>query len=180
MGHGHYEAWVDYGRQPSGLDAVQWAQRAVELGAGELLVTSIDREGMGTGYDIDLISEIYSSVPVPVIACGGAGRGEHTVSAVTQGMADAVCAASIFHYQYMGPPETLYMSSDEPTLRMGKQVDEGNVDYLRERTCGGLPWTLITPTSIPEVKQLMSESGIPIRDARRQARLDPVSSGGAA
>ena len=63
---------------------------------------------------------------------------------------------------------------------MGKQVDEGNVDYLRERTCGGLPWTLITPTSIPEVKQLMSESGIPTRDARQQARLDSVPRGGAA
>lgn len=180
LGPGHYEAWVDYGRQPSGLDAVQWAQKAVELGAGELLVTSVDREGMGTGYDIDLISEISSSVSVPVIACGGAGRGEDIVNVVTQGMADAVCAASVFHYRYMEPPETIYMSSDDPTLRMGEQVDEGNVDYLRERTCGGLPWTLITPTSIPEVKQLMSESGIATRNAPRQAHLDPVSRSGAA
>ncbi len=180
LGPGHYEAWVDYGRQPSGLDAVQWAQKAVELGAGELLVTSVDREGMGTGYDIDLISEISYSVSVPVIACGGAGRGQDIVNVVTQGMADAVCAASVFHYRYMEPPETVYMSSDDPTLRMGEQVDEGNVDYLRERTCGGLPWTLITPTSIPEVKQLMSESGIPTRDAPQQAHRDPISRSGAA
>jgi len=163
LGKGRYEAWVDYGRQPTGVDAIDWAQKAVELGAGELLVTSIDREGMGTGYDIELTRMIANQVPVPVIACGGAGQKEHVVEAVSEGMADAVCAASLFHYQYMEQLETLYMSSDEPKLRMGKQVDEGNVDYLKTRTCGGFPWTVITPASIPEVKELMTNADIDIR-----------------
>jgi cyclase len=106
---------------------------------------------------------IANQVPVPVIACGGAGQKEHVVEAVSEGMADAVCAASLFHYQYMEQLETLYMSSDEPKLRMGKQVDEGNVDYLKTRTCGGFPWTVITPASIPEVKELMTNADIDIR-----------------
>lgn len=160
---GKYEAWVDYGRQPTGIDAIEWAQKAVDLGAGELLVTSVDCEGMGTGYDIELTRAISSQVPVPVIGCGGAGIKEHVVDVVKEGMADAVCAASLFHYQYMEPPESLYMSSDEPGLRMGKHLDEGNVDFLKTRTCGGVPWTVITPSSIPEVKELLAESGIAIR-----------------
>jgi cyclase len=163
LADGKYEAWVDYGRQPTGVDAIEWAQRAVELGAGELLVTSIDREGMGTGYDVELISTISRMVPVPVIACGGAGRKEHIVELMAQGNPDAVSAASLFHYNYMEPLDSLYMSSDDPTLRMGKQIDEGNVDYLKTRTCGGLPWTVIEPASIPEVKQLMEDSGVPVR-----------------
>ena len=167
IGEMKYEAWVDYGRQPTGVDAVKWAEQAVELGAGELLVTSIDREGMGSGYDIELTSLIADVVEVPVIACGGAGNKHHVVDVISQGRADAVSAASIFHYHYMEPPDTLYVSSDEPTLRMGKQVDEGNVDYLKTRTCGGLPWTLIEPAGIPEVKRLMESSGIPAREMQR-------------
>lgn len=168
LSDGKYEAWVDYGRQPTGVDAIEWAQRAVELGAGELLVTSIDREGMGTGYDTDLISTISGLVPVPVIACGGAGRKEDIVDLITQGHADAVSAASIFHYNYIESLETLYMSSDDPTLRMGEQIDEGNVDYLKTRTCGGLPWTLVEPASIPDVKRLMEDASIPVRQAKSQ------------
>lgn len=170
LAYGKYEAWVDYGRQPTGLDAVEWAQKAVDLGAGELLVTSVDREGMGTGYDIELTSIIASMVPVPVIACGGAGRKEHIVDLLTQGNADAVSAASLFHYNYMEPLETLYMSSDDSGLRMGKQIDEGNVDYLKTRMCGGLPWTLIEPASITDVKQLMGDSGISVRQAITQPK----------
>ena len=168
LSDGKSEAWVDYGRQPTGVDAIEWAQRAVELGAGELLVTSIDREGMGTGYDTDLISTLSGLVTVPVIACGGAGRKEDIVDLITQGHADAVSAASIFHYNYIESLETLYMSSDDPTLRMGEQIDEGNVDYLKTRTCGGLPWTLVEPASIPDVKRLMEDASIPVRQAKSQ------------
>ena len=178
LADGKYEAWVDYGRQPTGVDAIEWAQKAVELGAGELLVTSVDREGMGTGYDIDLISTITSLVPVPVIACGGAGRKEHIVELITQGHADAVSAASIFHYNYIEPLETLYMSSDDPTLRMGEQIDEGNVDFLKTRTCGGLPWTLVEPASIPDVKKLMEDANIPVRLVKTQTGSLQAAVGG--
>ncbi len=94
---GSWEVVVQGGRQPTGLDAVEWAERAVALGAGELLVTSIDRDGTGLGYDTPLLRAIADRVPVPLIASGGAAGPQHFVDAVLEGGADAVLAASIFH-----------------------------------------------------------------------------------
>ena len=92
-----WEVVVNGGREVTGLDAVAWAQRAVELGAGELLVTSMDRDGTGSGYDTELLRAITSRVSVPVIASGGAAGPADFVAAVRDGGADAVLAASIFH-----------------------------------------------------------------------------------
>jgi imidazole glycerol-phosphate synthase subunit HisF len=93
-----WEVYTHGGRTPSGLDAVKWAVRAVELGAGEILLTSMDADGQLAGYDLDLTRAISQAVPVPVIASGGAGNLEHLYDAFTQGAADAVLAASIFHF----------------------------------------------------------------------------------
>ena len=92
-----WEVVVKGGREATDLDAVAWAQRAVALGAGELLVTSIDRDGTGAGFDTDLLRAIADRVPVPVIASGGAAGPDDFVRAVRDGHADAVLAASIFH-----------------------------------------------------------------------------------
>jgi cyclase len=92
-----WEVVVKGGREPTGLDVVAWAQRAVDLGAGELLVTSIDRDGTHSGFDTELLSAVTSSVPVPVVASGGAAGPDDFVRAVREGGADAVLAASIFH-----------------------------------------------------------------------------------
>ena len=92
-----WSVYVKGGREATSLDAVDWAERAVEIGAGELLVTSIDRDGTGLGFDTDLLRAITDRVPVPVIASGGAAGPEHFVAAVRDGGADAVLAASIFH-----------------------------------------------------------------------------------
>jgi cyclase len=92
-----WEVVVKGGREATGLDAVAWAERAVELGAGELLVTSIDRDGTGAGFDTDLLRAITGRVLVPVIASGGAAGPADFVAAVRDGGADAVLAASIFH-----------------------------------------------------------------------------------
>jgi cyclase len=86
------------GRRPAGLDAVEWAARAAVLGAGELLVTSMDRDGTKEGYDLELLEAIGRAVTVPVIASGGAGTLDHMVEALQPGRADAVLAASIFHF----------------------------------------------------------------------------------
>ena len=94
---GAWEVVVKGGRQATGLDAVAWARRAADLGAGELLVTSIDRDGTGSGFDTDLLRAITSGVRVPVIASGGAAGPDDFVAAVRDGGADAVLAASIFH-----------------------------------------------------------------------------------
>ena len=97
IGPDGWEVVVRGGRDATGLDAVGWAQRAVDLGAGELLVTSIDRDGTGSGFDTALLRAISSRVHVPVIASGGAAGPEDFVAAVRDGGADAVLAASIFH-----------------------------------------------------------------------------------
>jgi cyclase len=88
---------VDGGRTPTGRDAVAWAARGVALGAGEILLTSMDRDGTSDGYDEDLLAAVAAAVTVPVIASGGAGSVADCVGAVTRGGADAVLAASIFH-----------------------------------------------------------------------------------
>lgn len=92
-----FEVVVNGGRRAAGLDAIDWAVRAVELGAGELLVTSIDRDGTGAGFDTELLRAISSLVPVPVIASGGAAGPGDFVAAIRDGGADAVLAAGIFH-----------------------------------------------------------------------------------
>ena len=96
-GPGAWEVVVRGGRESTGLDAVTWAEEAVGQGAGELLVTSIDRDGTGTGFDTELLRRITARVRVPVIAAGGAAGPEDFVAAITEGGADAVLAASVFH-----------------------------------------------------------------------------------
>src|SRR5688572_23966674 len=98
VGEGKWEVYTHGGRRPAGLDALEWAKKVVSLGAGELLLTSMDTDGHLDGYDIPLTRAISEAVEVPVIASGGAGHPQHMVDAVTDGKADAVLAASIFHY----------------------------------------------------------------------------------
>jgi cyclase len=93
-----WEVFVNGGRMPTGLDAVEWIRRGVELGAGEILLTSMDRDGTEHGYELALTRAASDAVDVPVIASGGAGNLDHLVDAVDQGGADAVLCASIFHY----------------------------------------------------------------------------------
>jgi imidazole glycerol-phosphate synthase subunit HisF len=96
--HG-WEVFVDAGRTPTGRDAVEWATEATcERGAGEVLLTSMDRDGTGEGYDLELLRAVSASVTVPVVASGGAGTAEHFAEALTGGRADAVLAASRFHF----------------------------------------------------------------------------------
>ncbi len=93
-----WEVYTNSGQKPTGLDALEWARRAVELGAGELLLTSMDADGHQTGYDNELNRAVSEAVSVPVIASGGAGAPEDLYKALVEGKADAVLAASIFHY----------------------------------------------------------------------------------
>ena len=96
--HNHsWEVYVNGGRVPTGIDAVQWAVRGVELGAGEILLTSMDTDGTLAGYNIELTRTIAEVVSVPVIASGGAGTPAHFVEVLTEGKADAALAASLFH-----------------------------------------------------------------------------------
>jgi len=96
--NGRWGVYTHGGRRPSGWEAVAWAQEAERLGAGEVLLTSMDRDGTQDGYDLELTRAVARAVSIPVIASGGAGTLRHLYEAVTEGMADAVLAASIFHF----------------------------------------------------------------------------------
>ena len=93
-----FEVYLHGGRTPTGIDAVEWAARATALGAGEILLTSMDRDGTKEGFDLELTRAIADAVDVPVIASGGVGTLDHLVEGIVEGGADAVLAASIFHF----------------------------------------------------------------------------------
>lgn len=105
MSPGKWNVYVDCGREDTGLDVIEWARRGVELGAGEILLTSIDREGTRKGYDVELTRLISRAVSVPVIASGGFGKAEDIAAVVHEGGASAVAVADALHYNLMALPE---------------------------------------------------------------------------
>lgn len=149
MPDGNYEAYVDYGRQRTGVNVFEWAVRAVELGAGELVVTSINNEGTGEGFDLELTRRISESVPVPVIASGGAGQLGDIKAVITEGRADAVALASILHYQFI--KEKSYQSSEFKT--------EGNTEFLRK----GITFSKLEGVTLSDIKNYLVKSGIGCR-----------------
>ncbi len=147
---GSYEAYTDNGREPTGVDALAWARRAADLGAGEVMITSIDREGTGKGFDIELVRPIAEALAIPVIACGGAGSVQHVHEAVAEGKADAVCLASIFHYTAIAHWDIV-----------GEVFEEGNVEYLKNRR----PLSTLHHASPGEIKAYLIEHGVSCRPA---------------
>jgi len=93
-----WEVHIHGGRTPTGIEVVEWAQRVEELGAGEIVVTSMDKDGTKDGYDLPITRAVSQAVSIPVVASGGAGRPEHLIDAILLAEADAVLAASIFHF----------------------------------------------------------------------------------
>jgi cyclase len=113
-----YEVFIHGGRTPTGKDVLEWAQRGVDLGAGEILLTSMDRDGTQQGYDLALTALVSNNVSVPVIASGGIGTLEHFYDGLTAGGADAVLAASIFHFGQLRICEVKhYLQKKEITVR---------------------------------------------------------------
>ncbi|MEO2153438.1 MAG: imidazole glycerol phosphate synthase subunit HisF [Aquificota bacterium] len=96
---GGWEVYIHGGRTPTGIDALEWAKRVEDLGAGEILLTSMDQDGTKEGYDVELTRAVAEAVKIPVIASGGAGKKEHFYEAFTKGKADACLAASLFHFK---------------------------------------------------------------------------------
>lgn len=146
---GSYEAYTDFGRQATGINALDWARKAVDLGAGEIAVTSIDRDGTGQGYDLELTRTISDAVSVPVIASGGAGKLDHVREVVVEGRADAVCVASLLHYRYVR----------ECRYDPGEFAEEGNIESLRK----GARFSKIEDASLPELKSSLAGHGVPCR-----------------
>ncbi len=120
-----WEVYVHGGRTPTGLDAIEWAKKVEKLGAGEILLTSMDYDGTKEGYDISLTGRISESVRIPVIASGGAGNLEHFYDALTDGKADAVLAASLFHYrEYSIADVKNYLAKRRVAVRLYKRKKE--------------------------------------------------------
>jgi len=114
-----WEIFTHGGRKPTGLDAVEWAIRMAEYGAGEILLTSMDKDGTKDGFDLGVTRAISDAVPVPVIASGGVGNLQHLVDGVEKGAADAVLAASIFHFgEYTVPEAKAYMRAKGIEVRL--------------------------------------------------------------
>lgn len=150
---GSYQAFTDNGRESTGVDVFKWAVESAELGAGELLVTSVDREGTGKGYDLELTRRIAESVTIPVIACGGAGKVSQIHEVVTEGKADAVCLASLLHYDCVDNQS----QNDDFS-------GEGNTEFLRN----GRRSANIHPAGLPVIKEYLADQGIPCRPAVSQ------------
>ena len=116
---GRWEIFTHGGRNPTGLEAVSWAQKIENLGAGEILLTSMDRDGTKSGFDIELTRAISDSVNIPVIASGGVGNLQHLADGIQKGHADAVLAASIFHYgEYTVQQAKKFMSDQNIPVRL--------------------------------------------------------------
>jgi cyclase len=117
---GRWEVFTHGGRRPTGIDVVEWSARVAELGSGEILLTSMDRDGTLAGYDLPLLEAVSAAVNIPVIASGGAGTLEHFAEALVPGRADAVLAASLFHFGTMRVAEVKdYLASHGVPVRRG-------------------------------------------------------------
>jgi len=149
---GKYECLTDNARESTGVDVFEWAKEVVSLGAGEILLTSVDRDGTGQGYDVNLVSKVSQSVSVSVIAYGGAGKAEDVIEVIQKGRADAVCASSIFHYRLL------------ESMTEADYSEEGNVEFLKMmRPDKSYAKKNIHPTSIPQLKECLQSAGINCR-----------------
>lgn len=152
---GEYECMTDNGREKTGREVCAWVEEAVRLGAGEILLTSVDREGTGRGFDIELTRRIAESCPVPVIASGGAGSVNDVREVIEDGKADAVCIASILHYHVL------------QHMEHADYAGEGNLDFLKKKvpvaTRSEHSRRGIDPIGLTALKQRLRALGIACR-----------------
>lgn len=146
--NGKYLAFTDNGREYTGVDALEWAKQVEELGAGEILLTSVDQEGTGNGFDNDMISKFSKSLSIPVIAHGGAGCMSHISDCFFLGRAEAVAVASIIHYESVAKLFSKFVSASE-----------GNTEYLKTN----ITPQYISPASITNIKEYLLNKSIPCR-----------------
>ena len=157
MSDGSYMAFTDNGRERTGVGVFEWAVRAAELGAGEIMLTSIDREGTGKGFDLELTRKVAESISIPVIAHGGAGNVDHILEVIAKGKADAVSVASLFHYNAV-----------KKNLFGDDSYSEGNIEFIKEER----GFSKIKDGTLAELKQYLHVKGVECRyedDGRKNA-----------
>jgi cyclase len=146
---GKYLAFIENARESTGVEVFSWVKKVEELGAGEILLTSVDKEGTGDGYDVELTRKVAESVSIPVIANGGAGKIEDIEQVIKEGKADAVSLASILHYDFV----------KNNSGNGFKTENEGNTEFLNK----GLVSTKIKTAGLPEIKKHLTEREINCR-----------------
>jgi len=153
---GKYLAYTDNGRNYTGVEVLSWAKKAEELGAGEIFLTSVDREGTGQGFDIELVRMVSRSVSIPVIAHGGAGKLEHISDVIKDGKADAVSIASMLHYDFVDTNKNF----------SGYEL-EGNIEFLKS----GRNNSRVKNTGMAQIKDYLISKGIDCRPAVNMGAL---------
>lgn len=143
-----YLSYTDNGREYTGIEVMQWAKKAEELGAGELVITSVDKEGTGEGFDIALCKQIAEAVNIPVIAHGGAGSPQDIHKVIKEARVDAVTFASIIHYDYV-----------HKLTEIGEYNEEGNISFLKS----GKSYSKIKPYTLTDVKNYLLKQHISVR-----------------
>ena len=144
-----YLAYTDNGREYTGVDAISWAKEVEERGAGEILLTSIDQEGTGNGFDLELVKKVSNCVTIPVIAHGGASNDYHISESIKKSGADAVAIASMLHYAALNRNGSL----------VGNYNDEGNTEFLKNKRS----FKMFGEKNITELKNQLNKNGIPLR-----------------
>ena len=145
-----YLAYTDNGREYTGVEVLSWAKEVEERGAGEILLTSIDREGTGNGFDLDLIKMVSSAVTIPVIAHGGAADVHHIIDSINNAGADAVAIASMIHYATINQNDSSLRSFD----------DEGNIEFLKKNSS----FKAFGSENLTKIKSQLVDHKIPLRN----------------
>lgn len=145
---GKYLAYIDNGRNYTGIEVLEWAKKVDELGAGEIMITSVDREGAGKGYDLELTKMIAEAVSIPVITHGGAGNLDHIGQAISIGKADAIAIASILHYDFI----------KNDRFGISKECD-GNREFLRKN----ISFSVVKPANLYEIKDYLLKNSFDCR-----------------
>jgi cyclase len=145
---GTYLAYTDNGREYTGINVVEWARQVEELGAGEIVITSVDKEGTGEGFDIELTKLVSNAVTIPVIAHGGCGGPDDVLKVIESSDIDAVTIASVLHYDFITKVQ-----------QASSFVDEGNVSFLNS----GKAYGKISPCTLSDIKQQLNQRKIPVR-----------------
>ncbi|MFA6569608.1 MAG: imidazole glycerol phosphate synthase cyclase subunit [Bacteroidota bacterium] len=142
---GTYLAYTDNGREHTGIEVISWASKTMQLGAGEIILTSIDREGTGDGYDLELVKKVSEIVSIPVISCGGAGKNSDVLDVIMSTNTDAVAISSMLHYHFL-----------KHSNRSIRTRAEGNTEFMKS----GKTFSKIKTTDIRSLKKYLSHSDI--------------------
>lgn len=156
-----FEIWTDFGRELTTLNLFDWIKTVIDSGVGELMISTINNDGMGSGFNVELAKKIVNISPVPVVISSGAGNAQHFVDVFKSANVSGACAASMFHYNYLEKTTKTTLNFDGDKLRAGKSIEAGNIDFLNDGY-GGFREFLVEPSNIKSLKNTLIQNNIKI------------------